>query len=95
VAPPGSGAETFWVTHVDQKLELGWQNLPSSTTYARVSRAAQGGEWKTLLEQNNPVDPYFIRLIDATLHEAHQYKLEVFSGVSLIGIFGPVTLDPL
>jgi hypothetical protein len=81
---------------VNQAIELGWQSLPSSTTKAVVSRSpSETGPWAVLLQQENPVDPYFIRIVDETLHEPRYYQLEVFTNQTVLAGFGPIFLPAL
>lgn len=87
----------FWVRHVQQSIEIGWQNIPTSTTKAVVSRSKnQTGPWSTLLTQQAPVKTsyYIIQIVDNTLHETYHYRLEAFAGTQKIATYGPVTLEP-
>lgn len=88
----------FWVRHVQQSIEVGWQNLPTSTTKAVVSRSKnQAGPWSELLKQLSPVKTsyYIIQIVDNTLHEEYYYRLEVFAGTQKISTYGPLPLEPL
>lgn len=89
----------FWVSHVDKRIEIGWQNVSPQTSKAIVSRSpSSNGPWEKLLEQEKPATntPYFIRIVDNTLHEAYYYKLETRSASnSLLNSYGPILLEPL
>jgi hypothetical protein len=93
---PQSGQ--FWVQHVNQNIECGWQNLPSGTTAIVILRSAQpSGPWGSLIEQGNPdvVGPSVIRLVDDTLNTSQYYLLEAKSGGTVLQTFGPVLLAPI
>lgn len=95
-AVPEKGS--FWVQHVDQKIEIGWQNLPQTTTKINVSRSAnQAGPWTIILTQSNPdpTGPYSIKLVDSTLNNPYYYKLDAFTNSTIIQTFGPVYLAPI
>lgn len=86
---------TFWVEHVDDRIRIGWQNLPTGTNRVIVSRSlVQNGPWEKLLEQQNPVvtGPYTIQIVDSAVTQDHYYRLETFNGTQSLGIFGPVFL---
>lgn len=88
----------FWVYHTDQKIEIGWQNLPTSTTKIIVLRAPQeSGAWAAVLTQQNPdpVGPFKIKLDDETLRSDQYYKLEARAANTLIATYGPILLPAL
>ena len=89
-------AGTFWVQHVDQKIEIGWQNLPPQTTELIVSRAQSAdGPWTAVLTQEDPSGSYSLQVVDNTLGQTYYYKLEAFAGTALLATYGPVTLPPV
>ncbi len=93
--PPGG---SFWVQHIDQKIQIGWQGLPPPMTRIEVARAASGtGPWSTILIQENPdlVGPYSLQLVDDTLGQPYYYELNGYAGSSTIGTYGPVYLQPV
>jgi hypothetical protein len=93
-------AETgnFWVQHVDQKIQIGWQNLPSITDDIVIVRSSdQGGPWSTVLtQQNQGVDgAYSIQVVDDTLDQPYYYELNAEAGGTIIATYGPVYLAPI
>jgi hypothetical protein len=95
----GSGTSThgnFWVEHVNQSIEIGWQGISSDTDTAIVYRATdEGGPWTELLRQANTPTNYSIRLLDNTLSTPHWYKMEAKDGVSTIATYGPTYLPAI
>ncbi len=91
--------ENFWVEHVNQRIEIGWQNMPSGTDKIVVSRSAVSeGLWTKLFEQQGPFEnkPYVIRLLDETINSPRYYKLEAFSSSgATLQTFGPLLLSAL
>ena len=90
--------ENFWVEHVNQRIEIGWQNMPSGTDKIVVSRSvASGGPWSKLFEQQGPFEnkPYVIRLLDETINSPRYYKLEALSSGTTLQTFGPLLLPAL
>lgn len=88
----------FWVQHVDQKIQVGWQNLPAETTAITVLRSSnQGGAWGTILAQSgiDPVGPSTIQLVDDSLSGTFYYELNAKNGSSIIATYGPISLPPL
>lgn len=87
----------FWVQHVNKKIEIGWQNLPTGTTKIVVLRSlSENLEYVTLLTQTDPnIQSDFIRLDDHTINQAYYYKMKVYSGSSLTNTYGPVLLPAL
>ena len=82
--------------HINNFIELGWQNLSTSTDHLTVSRAlAAEGPWTPLLNQTNPdaTGPYTIRLVDNTIGTPHYYKLDTFVGTIFIYGYGPLLLQ--
>ena len=68
---PPSGQ--FWVQHVHQYIEIGWQDLSPATTHIVISRAvSSNGPWATLIEQQNidAAGPYGIRIADDSIDPA-------------------------
>lgn len=89
-------AASFWVQHVNQKIEIGWQNIPSSTTKIIIYRSeSEASGYAKLLEQTNLETNYVIRLEDNAVHEDHYYKMEAKDGSTLISTYGPVFLEGL
>jgi len=88
----------FWVQHVDQKIEIGWQNLPSNTTRIDVFRSSnQSGPWTIILTQLNPgVNGYYsIQVVDNTLGLPFYYQMNAESDGAVIATYGPVYLPPI
>lgn len=85
----------FWVQHVDQKIQIGWQNLPPGTTAITVTRSQnQDGPWVTFLTQENPgtTGSYAIQLVDGTLNDSYYYEMAAFNGSTTIATYGPIYL---
>lgn len=96
---PTGHTEHFWVEHVNQRIEIGWQNLSSSTAKATVSRSANSnGPWTKILEQQGPpvTDPYVIQILDEAIDQSFYYRLETRNSANaVIETFGPILLGPL
>jgi len=92
----GSGQNgNFWVQHVDQKIQMGWQNLPPDTTSIVIYRSPnQDGPWATVLAQNNPGvnGSYSIQVVDDTLGSPYYYEMNAVAGSSTIATYGPIYL---
>jgi hypothetical protein len=92
---PQSG--NFWVQHVDNKIQIGWQNLPAGTNSFTVSRSAdQNGPWDTVITQINPniTGPDSIQVVDDTLGQPYYYQMTAQNGNETIATYGPVYLAP-
>ncbi len=90
---PPSGS--FWVQYANQKIEIDWQGLPSSTTKAAVLRSSsQTGPWTAILTQENPAANYSIQLVDNSLSEGYYYELTVSAGSQTLATYGPEYLPP-
>jgi len=98
--PTGSGVQDadFWVLHVNQYIEIGWQNLPSSTNAIVIYRSSSStGPWMQIVEQTG-IDssiPSFIRLVDSAINIPHYYKMEALATTTLLTTYGPVFLPAL
>jgi hypothetical protein len=91
-------AGEFWVQHSHQYLEIGWQNLPQTTSRIIVYRSdTSSGPWDTLLDQTSPdpTGPYVIRISDDSLTEPHYYRLEAQNDGVVTGSYGPYLLEAL
>ncbi len=95
----GAGqAGSFWVQHIDQKIEIGWQNLPPQTTSIVVLRGANDdGPWLEVLNQENPgpSGSYSIQIVDNTLNHPYYYEMQALAGSSVIATYGPAYLPPV
>ena len=91
-------SQNFWVDHQSGKVELGWQNLPTSTVEIDISRApSQDSLWEVFFTQERPIldRPYSIFLNDIGTISPFYYKLEAFdSNHSLLSSYGPLYLNP-
>ncbi len=89
----GSGRSgTFWVQHLDQKIQIGWQNLPSQTTSIVISRSQnQTGPWTDVLTLQNPGTggSYSIQIVDNTLGVPYYYAMTAYAGTATLAIYGP------
>jgi hypothetical protein len=93
-----TATENFLVQHVDQKIQIGWQNLPIDTDLIVVSRSASDdGPWVAVLTQNNPVvdAPYSVQIVDDTLGDAYYYKMDGYGDNGATSTYGPILLGPL
>jgi hypothetical protein len=90
--------QNFWVDTQSGKIELGWQNLPSSTAEIAISRSVSGNApWESFFTQERPVTdrPYSIFLNDIGTISPFYYKLEAFdSHQALLSSYGPLYLNP-
>ena len=90
---------TFWVQHVNNMIQVGWQNLPAQTTRIEISRTLDvnaTSSWSLVLAQENPtVAQYSIQLVDDTLGKAYYYRMVALSGSSTVGTYGPNYLPPI
>jgi hypothetical protein len=90
--------ENFWVTHIDQAIEIGWQNLDESVTNVIIYRAAsETGPWSQLLKHqySSSMGPTAIRITDDSLNKPYYYKMEARSaGNAVVAAYGPKLLAP-
>jgi hypothetical protein len=87
--------DNFWVEHIDQKIEIGWQNLPPETDSVVVLRSdSEYGPWVVVLsQQNSGVNTaYSIQLVDNTLGAPYYYEMNAVSESTTIATYGPVYL---
>ena len=87
--------DPFYVTHVNQNIEISWQNLPPPTTSIVVYRSSgQSGPWKELLRQVNPSTSTrdFVRLVDYTLSDSYYYRMDALGGTAIIAAYEPIFL---
>lgn len=90
---------SFWVQHVDQKIQIGWQSLPPDATSIVVYRSPnQDGPWITaVLTQENPDvnSAYSIQIVDDTLDQPYYYEMQALAESTTIATYGPVYLPPV
>lgn len=87
---------SFWVQHVNKKIEIGWQNISSSTTKVIIYRSqSESSGYTKLLEQTDLLTSYVIRLEDNAVTEDYYYKMETKNGSTLIATYGPFFLPGL
>jgi len=84
----------FWVQHVDQKIQIGWQNLPQNITDITIARSESESEpWTTVLTQHDPAKgSQSIQVVDDTVGVSYYYELIAFDGENTIAIYGPAYL---
>ena len=91
--------ESFWVLHVNKRIEVGWQNMPSGTVKVITSRSLNSnGPWTKLIEQRGTFGstPYVIQLLDNTITSDYYYKLDArASNDTILQTFGPLFLPGL
>lgn len=88
--------QSFWVEHVDQKIRIGWQNLPPQTTSVAVVRSSnQDGPWTTILTQENPdtSGASSIQVVDNTFGAPFYYEMNALVDSTVIETYGPVYLE--
>ena len=93
-----TNTDNFWVVHTNNKIEIGWQNFPSSTDAIVIYRSQnQNGPWLQLLRQEGSgfAGPYVIGLLDNTLSQAYYYKIQALDDSNPVAGYGPVLLNPL
>lgn len=93
----GTANGSFWVQHVNQSIEIGWQNLPPSIDTIVVSRTQdQNSPWNQILTQKNPSPSgsYSLQLVDGTLGDPYYYEMTALTGSTTIGTYGPIYLPP-
>ena len=81
--------------HVDQKIQIGWQDLPAPTNRVTVLRSAStDGPWSTVLVQEDPniVGPYTIQVVDDTLGNAYYYEMNASATSTVLATYGPILL---
>lgn len=87
--------DNFWVQHIDNKIEIGWQNLPSSTDRFIIYRSLNtDGPWTKILEQQNPVivGPSQVMVVDESLGTPYYYNMKVFQSNTELSSYGPIYL---
>ena len=70
----GTAPGSFWVEHVNQNIEIGWQNIPANVNTILVARSASStGPWGTIITQQNPGEngSYSLRLVDNSLKQTY------------------------
>jgi hypothetical protein len=89
----------FWVQHVDQKIQINWQNIPATATSIEVARSEnQTGPWTTVITQENPSqgqsgqNQYSIQIVDNTVGTPYYYQMTVFNGTTTLATYGPLYL---
>ena len=88
----------FWVQHVDQKIQIGWQDLPAGTAQIIVARApSDDGPWTAVPPKPIATNTaYSIQVVDDTLGDPDYYEMDVYDGGgNIIATDGPVLLQPL
>ncbi len=93
----GTGNGDFWAQHLDQSIELGWQNLPANTTDIVFYRSSnQDGPWSQFLEQENPgsTGSYSLQIVDGTLNDPYYYEMIASQGTTSSATYGPIYLPP-
>ena len=93
-----TSTNNFWVTHVGQQIELGWQDLPEDTDGINVTRSPdQDGPWSQILAEENPGvnGSSSLQIVDNTLDEPYYYELNALSGTTTIATYGPAYLPPV
>ncbi|RJQ28360.1 hypothetical protein C4571_03860 [Candidatus Parcubacteria bacterium] len=100
IIPTGSGVQDadFWVLYINQFIEVGWQNISTSTNKIALYRSAsQSGPWLKILEQTgvDPTQPDVVRFGDNSSGADHYYRMEALDGSTILQTYGPVLLPAL
>lgn len=93
----GNAPGSFWVSHVNQSIEIGWQNIPAGVDTIMVQRSASStGPWNTIIIQQNPgtSGSYSLQLVDNTLDTPYYYEMTALQGTTTVATYGPAYLDP-
>ena len=92
----GTAPGSFWVEHVNQSIEIGWQNIPANVNTILVARSASStGPWGTITQQNPGENgSYSLQLVDNSLNEPYYYLMTAFNGSTTVATYGPVYLIP-
>ncbi len=93
----GTAPGSFWVSHINQSIEIGWQNIPIGIDTITVARSASStGPWNTIIIQHNPgtSGSYSLQLVDNTLGEPYYYEMAALEGTTTIATYGPAYLNP-
>jgi hypothetical protein len=93
----GNAPGDFWLQHVNQSIEIGWQNLPPDIGTIVVTRSQDSnGPWNTLITQQNPgtSGSYSLQIVDNTINQPYYYEMTAFNGTTTIATYGPVYLAP-
>ncbi len=88
----------FWVKHTNKIIEIGWQNIASSSDMIIIYRSKNKlSGYEKLFTQENPITIGldFIRLDDQTINEAYYYKMEARRGSVILATYGPTFLPAL
>ena len=91
----GTAPGSFWVEHVNQSIEIGWQDLPINIDTITVARSASStGPWSTIIIQHNPgaTGSYSLQLVDNSVQDSYYYEMTAFQGTTTIATYGPVYL---
>jgi len=91
----GTTLGSFWVEHVNQSIEVGWQNLPTSTDELIFYRSTtQDGPWNQFLKQKNPgsTGSYSLQIVDGTLGDPYYYQMVAYANGVTVGTYGPIYL---
>ncbi len=89
-------SDSFFVQHIDQKIQIGWRNIPAETTDVIVSRSPnQDGPWTVVLTQENPGATGSLQIVDNTLDTPYYYHMDAKNGSSTLAAYGPVYLPPI
>ncbi len=92
----GTAPGSFWVSHVNQSIEIGWQNIPAGIDTITVARSASStGPWNTIIIQHNPgtSGSYSLQLVDDTIDQPYYYEMTALEGTTTIATYGPAYLD--
>jgi hypothetical protein len=93
----GTANGSFWVEHVSQSIEIGWQDLPANANTIIISRSqSDSGPWNQMLAEQNPAEngSSSITLVDGTLDEPYYYEMTALDGSTTLGTYGPIYLPP-
>lgn len=88
----GNAPGSFWVQHVNQSIQIGWQDIPDGITAITVARSASStGPWNTILNQENPGSngSYSLQIVDDTIDNPYYYEMTAQDGTTTVATYGP------
>jgi hypothetical protein len=92
----GTAPGSFWVEHLNQSIQIGWQNIPAGVDTIMVARGASStGPWTTIITQQNPGSngSYSLQLVDDNLDQSNYYEMTALEATTTIATYGPVYLE--
>lgn len=90
-----STTSNFSVQHINNTINISWQNISAGSDNAVVSRSpSANGPWAAVFNQQNPATSYSIGIVDGTVNSPYYYKMDLFRSGLNIGGYGPLPYNP-